>query len=351
MIDPGYWFEGSTAGPATPITFALIALFAVVMIGSLVVWLMRRRLFPQQRIKTRLANRRGPWFVTAAAIGLGSTLLRVAQFPILSARIVWVAALVWLVGLVVYVVRYMGRVYLDELGAPAARGAAAALHAEAAPASGGAAAPLERQLAGLGPGDARARRSTSAIGSSTRRSQRRHLRPMSAPSRTTRQSYEPQGCGLRSRTTSSSRSSSIRRREGGRDLVTQRQRRTPGRVREVVATARVDDRARRVDDERPAGGIPRRRFHVAALRADARDQDRRAGATRAPPLARTDTSRRLRVRDPGLVDRARSRPLVERRPSTASVLYLVAYDSTSDKARTHPCRGSSGRGATASWPW
>jgi len=115
LIDPGYWFEASSAGPATPITFALIALFALVPIGSLAVWLLRRRLFPQQRIKTRLANQLGPWFVTAAAIGLGSTLLRVVQFPILSARIVWVAALVWLLGLTAYLVRYLRRVYPAEL--------------------------------------------------------------------------------------------------------------------------------------------------------------------------------------------------------------------------------------------
>ena len=115
LIDPSYWFEGSTAGPATPFTYALIALFAILLIASLVVWLFRRRLFPGQRIKTRLANRLGPWLVTASAIGLLSTLLRVAQFPILSARIIWLAALLWYIGLVAYVVRYWRTRYPAEL--------------------------------------------------------------------------------------------------------------------------------------------------------------------------------------------------------------------------------------------
>jgi hypothetical protein len=115
LIDPSYWFEGSTAGPATPITYALIVLFALALATSLVVWLMRRRLFPGQRIKTRMANRLGPWFVTAAAIGLISTLLRVAQFPILSARVIWLAALLGLLGLTAYVVRYWRTRYPAEL--------------------------------------------------------------------------------------------------------------------------------------------------------------------------------------------------------------------------------------------
>ena len=115
LIDPSYWFEGSTAGPATPITYALIALFALALAASLVVWLMRRRLFPGQRIKTRLASRLGPWFVTVAAIGLVSTLLRVAQFPILSARVIWLAAMAGLLGLLAYLVRYWRTQYPAEL--------------------------------------------------------------------------------------------------------------------------------------------------------------------------------------------------------------------------------------------
>ncbi|HEY3109181.1 MAG TPA: hypothetical protein VGL23_10545 [Chloroflexota bacterium] len=115
LIDPSYWFEGATAGPATPFTYAMIALFALALVASLVVWLMRRRLFAGQRIKTRLANQLGPWFVTAAAIGLLSTLLRVAQFPILSARLIWLAALLSLLGLVAYLLRYWRTRYPAEL--------------------------------------------------------------------------------------------------------------------------------------------------------------------------------------------------------------------------------------------
>src|SRR5215213_8017007 len=46
------------------------------------------------------------------------------------------------------------------------------------------------------------RRSRSRRGKSTRRPHVTHLTPMSAPSRTTLQSYPPQGCGFLSRTTS-----------------------------------------------------------------------------------------------------------------------------------------------------
>jgi len=115
LIDPSYWFEGSTAGPATPYSYALIAFFAVVLAASLVVWLLRRRLFAGERVKMRLAAQLGPWFVTAAAIGLVSTLLRVAQFPILSARVIWLGALIALIGLLVYLIRYWRIRYPAEL--------------------------------------------------------------------------------------------------------------------------------------------------------------------------------------------------------------------------------------------
>jgi hypothetical protein len=115
LIDPSYWFEGSTAGPATPFTYALIVVFAVALAVSLFVWLLRRRLFPGQRIKIRLANQLGPWFVTASAIGLVSTLLRVAQFPVLSARVIWLGALVALVGLLGYLIRYWRTRYPADL--------------------------------------------------------------------------------------------------------------------------------------------------------------------------------------------------------------------------------------------
>jgi tellurite resistance protein TehA-like permease len=115
LIDPGYWFEGSLAGAPTPITYVVIAIFTLLLIAGLTVWLRRRRLFPGQRIKTRLAAQLGPWFVTAATIGLVSSLLRVAQFPILSARVIWLVCFVWALCIVGYVAWYWRSRYPAEL--------------------------------------------------------------------------------------------------------------------------------------------------------------------------------------------------------------------------------------------
>lgn len=114
LVRLDYWFEGSSAGPATPITYAVIAFFALKLIGALVLWLLRRRLFPGQRIKTRLANRFGPWVVAVAAIGLVSAGLRVVEFPILSARVIWLASFLTLAGMGTYLAWYMVKRYPGE---------------------------------------------------------------------------------------------------------------------------------------------------------------------------------------------------------------------------------------------
>jgi tellurite resistance protein TehA-like permease len=114
LLEWGYWFNGNP-GPPTPITYALLVLFLVVLAAALVVWLRRRRLFPGQRIKTRLAAQLGPWFVGIAATGVFLMLLRVAEFPILSGRILWLLCLVALVGFAAYLVFYMTRRYPSEL--------------------------------------------------------------------------------------------------------------------------------------------------------------------------------------------------------------------------------------------
>lgn len=114
LITPGYWFDGNP-GPPTPITFAVMFVFAAALIASVLIWLRRRRIFPGQRIKTRLASRLGPWFTTASAIGLASTILRAVQFPILGARVIWLVSFLGLLGLAAYVGWYVRTRYGPEL--------------------------------------------------------------------------------------------------------------------------------------------------------------------------------------------------------------------------------------------
>ena len=116
LIDPWYWFDGFT-GPATPITFAILLLFAVVMVASAVVWVGRRRLFPGHRVRVRLAATYGPWFFGIAATGAFFVLMRVAESPILTARILWLLCLAGLVGLAVYLARYLRTGYATEVAA------------------------------------------------------------------------------------------------------------------------------------------------------------------------------------------------------------------------------------------
>lgn len=113
LLETGYWF--STPGAPTPITYALIALFALLLLAGLFVWLRRRKLFPGQRVKTRLAAQLGPWFVGLATTGLLFLLLRLVEFPILSARVLWLLCLIAMLGIVAYVAWYMTRRYPAEV--------------------------------------------------------------------------------------------------------------------------------------------------------------------------------------------------------------------------------------------
>lgn len=106
LIEWGYWFDGD-AGPPTPYTYVVVAIFTLVFVLGLVVWQRRRQLFPGHRIKTRLAARFGPWVVGLSVTGLISALMRVAGGPILSARIIWLAMGLAILGIVLYVGYYL----------------------------------------------------------------------------------------------------------------------------------------------------------------------------------------------------------------------------------------------------
>jgi hypothetical protein len=114
LLESGYWFNGNP-GPPTPITYVLLAVFLVALAASVFVWQRRRQLFPNQRVKTRLAAQLGPWFAGIALTGVVLMVLRVVEFPILSGRILWLLCLVALVALAAYVAFYMLRRYPTEV--------------------------------------------------------------------------------------------------------------------------------------------------------------------------------------------------------------------------------------------
>lgn len=114
LLDLGYWFNGEPGLP-TPYTYVVLGLFGVALIGSLVVWTRRRQLFPGQRVKTRLAARLGPWAVGLSATGLASAALRVAEVPILSARVIWLVCGLGLLGIAAYLLWYARVRYPREI--------------------------------------------------------------------------------------------------------------------------------------------------------------------------------------------------------------------------------------------
>ena len=116
LVDPWYWFEGFT-GPATRFTYAILGLFAVVMLASALVWVGRRRLFPGHRVKVRLAATYGPWFFGIASCGVFFVLMRAAGAPILTARVLWLLCLLGLVGLAVHLIRYLRTGYRLDVAA------------------------------------------------------------------------------------------------------------------------------------------------------------------------------------------------------------------------------------------
>ena len=116
LVDPWYWLSGF-AGPPTPYSYVLLGVFVLATLVSALFWLGRRRLFPGHRVKVRLAARLGPWFFGVALAGVGLLLLRLANSPILTARVLWLACLLGLVGLVVYLVWYMRERYPAEVAA------------------------------------------------------------------------------------------------------------------------------------------------------------------------------------------------------------------------------------------
>jgi hypothetical protein len=116
LIDPWYWLSGFT-GPPTPYTYLLLGVFVLATLVSAVVWLGRRRLFPGHRVKVRLAARLGPWFFGIALAGVAFLLLRLAQSPILTARFLWLACLLGLLGLVGHLIWYLRERYPAEVAA------------------------------------------------------------------------------------------------------------------------------------------------------------------------------------------------------------------------------------------
>ena len=113
-IDPWYWLSGFT-GPPTPYTYVLLGIFAAAMAASAVLWVGRRRLFAGHRVRVRVAQRLGPWFFAASATGCFFVLMRVAESPILTTRVLWLACLLWLVGLTAYLARYLASEYSLEV--------------------------------------------------------------------------------------------------------------------------------------------------------------------------------------------------------------------------------------------
>ena len=108
-----YWFNGTPSGPTIGVAL-VIAMFAVATIVSLMVWLRRRRFFPGQRIKTRLASKYGPWLFGIALLGLLSSSLAAVNFPIFSARVVWLASGIWFVSILAYIAWFMKKRYPRE---------------------------------------------------------------------------------------------------------------------------------------------------------------------------------------------------------------------------------------------
>ena len=99
------------AGTAMPPTRKAVPL------ASAVVWVGRRRWFPGHRVKVRLAATYGPWFFTVAALGAFFVLMRLAESPILPARVLWLACLFGLAGLAFYLLRYLRVGYALEVAA------------------------------------------------------------------------------------------------------------------------------------------------------------------------------------------------------------------------------------------
>jgi len=114
LLEWGYW-TNINADPPSPISYALLALFVLLTAASAFVWLRRRKLFPGQRVKTRLASQLGPYFVGVAATGIVLLALRLVQFPILSMRLFWLLDLIVFAGMLIYVAWYMLRRYPAEI--------------------------------------------------------------------------------------------------------------------------------------------------------------------------------------------------------------------------------------------
>ncbi|TAK26230.1 MAG: hypothetical protein EPO26_00755 [Chloroflexota bacterium] len=85
VVSFAYWFDLPSRG-ATPITFGLGLILAIVTGAIATIYLRRRALFPGQRVIIRAIVTYCPWLIGLGATGVILIALRAVESPILTAR-------------------------------------------------------------------------------------------------------------------------------------------------------------------------------------------------------------------------------------------------------------------------
>ena len=117
LLNPALWLSDPRQGSAHPLYVALAILFALLIVGSVVLYVLAPRLLRRHRLRIRLARRLMGWVASVAALGLFWTVCRFLGAP-LFARPLWLwFTLIALAVVVGYAIYYWRRRYRREISA------------------------------------------------------------------------------------------------------------------------------------------------------------------------------------------------------------------------------------------
>jgi hypothetical protein len=116
-LSPSYWWTdpGTSVEGTVPVGFATV--LGLAFVASLVVWLLARRIAPENRVLRRLIVRVAKWALAMSAVGLLLLLFRWQIVPFFSKRLwlfLWFAGVIAGIGYLGY---YWRRIYPLRLAA------------------------------------------------------------------------------------------------------------------------------------------------------------------------------------------------------------------------------------------
>ena len=114
LLSTGHWFNPNP-GPPSMAYSVLAFVFAVLLGAGIYVYINKKRLFGEHRLKARLANQIATLGIVLGFVGLVLVVCRYLLVPYLSARFLVYVVLIALVVAIVYYVYFLLHIYPSRL--------------------------------------------------------------------------------------------------------------------------------------------------------------------------------------------------------------------------------------------